>query len=145
MNETLIQNCNEVVKKDDELYILGDFSFGNVDMIIDIARRLNGYKFLILGNHDRYARRKVVKQEFIWVKKYFQLQYKDRLMTLSHYPTDIYSPRYIGEHVIYLHGHNHHKSRNINFAPKSFNVGVDLNGMYPVSAEAIIKEVDRKS
>ncbi|TPK78208.1 metallophosphoesterase [Mesorhizobium sp. B2-4-17] len=54
MDEALIANWNDVVKKDDTVYHLGDFSFGlhDGDRVRGIFSRLAGRKFLVLGNHD---------------------------------------------------------------------------------------------
>lgn len=49
MNETIINNWNSVVTKDDTVYHLGDFAFGKVN---EFANKLNGKIVLIKGNHD---------------------------------------------------------------------------------------------
>ena len=54
MNETIIENWNNVVTKNDDVYILGDMFWKN-DLAEDIMSRLNGNKYLILGNHDRIS------------------------------------------------------------------------------------------
>jgi calcineurin-like phosphoesterase family protein len=55
MDEEMIKRWNKVVQPKDTVYHLGDFAFfgGNVDVLKGIASRLNGYKILIRGNHDR--------------------------------------------------------------------------------------------
>ncbi|MDF2650900.1 MAG: metallophosphatase [Paenibacillus sp.] len=53
MTTVLIERWNSVVGKEDQVFHLGDFSFLNKDKTADIVGRLNGTKFLILGNHDR--------------------------------------------------------------------------------------------
>ena len=53
MNATLIENWNATVSPDDTVWILGDFAMGKIDTTLGIARQLNGYKFLVPGNHDR--------------------------------------------------------------------------------------------
>ncbi|TGQ83701.1 hypothetical protein EN850_02865 [Mesorhizobium sp. M8A.F.Ca.ET.207.01.1.1] len=54
MDETLIRNWNAVVRPDDLVYHLGDFSFGlhDGDRVRSIFARLMGRKRLVLGNHD---------------------------------------------------------------------------------------------
>lgn len=51
MNEKLIERWNSVVKKNDRVYHLGDFCLGSKSNIA-IADRLNGKKFLVMGNHE---------------------------------------------------------------------------------------------
>ena len=52
MNETIIKRWNEVVQKEDTVYHLGDFGFGTKEQLQSIFNRLNGNKYLIMGNHD---------------------------------------------------------------------------------------------
>ena len=75
MNEALIENWNSVVGKDDEIYHLGDFGWGdNVDNL-DILRRLNGTKYLVKGNHDwKLLKDKAIRSEFEWIKDYNELE-----------------------------------------------------------------------
>ena len=42
MNETLIRNWNRKVKKGDEVYILGDFTFSDGKTANELLKRLNG-------------------------------------------------------------------------------------------------------
>jgi calcineurin-like phosphoesterase family protein len=51
MNEALIANWNSVVKPEDTIYCLGDFSLAYRPVEL-FTRRLNGIKVLIPGNHD---------------------------------------------------------------------------------------------
>ena len=51
MDNALINNWNSVVTDDDDVYILGDFSYKSEDPI-DYLKKLNGKKHLIVGNHD---------------------------------------------------------------------------------------------
>ena len=53
MNETMIENWNKVIKKNYKVIIAGDFALCGKEQMKQILNRLNGYKILILGNHDR--------------------------------------------------------------------------------------------
>ena len=53
MTEGLIKNWNSVVGKNDIVYVVGDFALCGKQKIIEISKRLNGRKRLILGNHDQ--------------------------------------------------------------------------------------------
>lgn len=53
MNKLMIQNWNEVVAPDDEVYYLGDFAMGEIAVTLPIISRLNGKVTLVCGNHDR--------------------------------------------------------------------------------------------
>ena len=51
MTWKLIEAWNSVVKPDDEVFYLGDFSLSD-KYARDITRRLNGFKRIYVGNHD---------------------------------------------------------------------------------------------
>jgi calcineurin-like phosphoesterase family protein len=51
MTWKLIEAWNSVVKPDDEVFYLGDFSLAD-KYARDITHRLSGKKYLIMGNHD---------------------------------------------------------------------------------------------
>ena len=52
MNNILRKNFNKVVESHDIVYILGDISFLNTVSTTEWIKSLNGFKFLIKGNHD---------------------------------------------------------------------------------------------
>ena len=57
MNEHIIKEHNKVIGSDDIVLMLGDFSFNrSVDKLSNFVSRLNGHKFLVLGNHDNEDR-----------------------------------------------------------------------------------------
>lgn len=51
MNEYIIKCHNSVVESDDIVIFLGDFCFKK-SLRKDLLKQLNGYKYLLLGNHD---------------------------------------------------------------------------------------------
>jgi calcineurin-like phosphoesterase family protein len=52
MDETLINNWNKVVDKEDVVFHLGDFAVGGAASWSNLLQRLNGKVYLIMGNHD---------------------------------------------------------------------------------------------
>ena len=55
MNKVLIRNWNSYITELDEIYILGDFLFkGTGGQANAILNTLNGKKYLIRGNHDKF-------------------------------------------------------------------------------------------
>ena len=70
MNETLIDNWNRVVGKDDTVFHLGDFCLGGAAEWTKLLDRLNGKIYLILGNHDL----KNIRQGFIQRFEHVALQ-----------------------------------------------------------------------
>lgn len=53
MNEALVRSWNAQVDDDDTVVVVGDVAMGRVAETIEYVRRLNGHKYLIMGNHDR--------------------------------------------------------------------------------------------
>lgn len=51
MNEHIIESWNKVVRKGDTTWILGDITMEKNDY--EHLNRLNGYKRIVLGNHDQ--------------------------------------------------------------------------------------------
>ena len=56
MDEALIGNWNSTVKAKDEVYILGDLTMRPAAEAHSYLTRLNGRKYFIRGNHDRFLK-----------------------------------------------------------------------------------------
>ena len=52
MNQALIDNWNKAVPEDGIVFVLGDIGFCSVQVLKNIFNKMNGTKYLILGNHD---------------------------------------------------------------------------------------------
>lgn len=120
MNEYMIKQWNSVTKKNDEVIILGDFSFGNGKQTNEILRRLNGKKFLIEGNHDhKFLKDKDFDMSLLqWVKPYTELNDENRKVVACHYPVMFYNGQYRkmenGDPRTYmLFGHVHISQDNV--------------------------------
>lgn len=53
MDKEIIKRWNEKVTNNDIVFHLGDFCFGNKEMVSALVSELNGKKILVMGNHDR--------------------------------------------------------------------------------------------
>lgn len=71
MNEKLINSWNDVVRDEDEVYILGDFAsdFYTKEDVFNILEQLKGRKHLIIGNHDEVWLEQCTEDELL---KYFE-------------------------------------------------------------------------
>jgi calcineurin-like phosphoesterase family protein len=103
MNEVLIQRWNEKVGPNDVVIHLGDFAFATPNKIRQITARLNGRKFLLLGNHDRV-------RKFDWGNLGFEQVFRHSFMLddkfiFSHEPLDR-----IPDGKINVYGHVHGSS-----------------------------------
>lgn len=114
MNEYMIKQWNKKVRIQDEVVILGDFSMGKGVETNEILRRLNGKKYLIEGNHDKFlGDRKFDKTLLKWIKPYEELKDNKRKIVLSHYPIMCYNGQYRIDnegkpraYMLYGHVHN---------------------------------------
>lgn len=141
MNEILISNFNECVKKNDTVYILGDIAYRTpVKDVEQMIARLNGKKILCRGNHDKQ-----------YDESLFEAIYDFKEVTLSgvnislmHYPMMEWPKSRHGS--IHLHGHIH-STREYNLMQKQqgirrYDVGVDANNYRPVSIEQILQSME---
>jgi calcineurin-like phosphoesterase family protein len=144
MNEALIKAWNDVVKPEDKIIHLGDFAMGKKHEIPGILARLNGYKVLIRGNHDRST-------EFM-LEAGFSEVYESMVYTghpiyggifLSHKPQpDVYDliSKGLGPTGAKLAFHGHlHGSNGPKTHAIAFDVGVDCGRGYgPQTIEKIV-------
>lgn len=113
MNQYMIAQWNSKVKKNDEVVILGDFSLGNAYETGEVLKQLNGAKFLVAGNHDRFLSDKDFDRSlFKWVKPYAEMNDNKRKVVLSHYPIFCYNGQFKKDEngiprTWMLHGHTH--------------------------------------
>lgn len=107
-DSVLIENWNNAVGIDDEVFILGDFSWYNATKTIDILKSLNGIKHLIVGNHDKkLLKNREFRAEFTEITHYKELSLPDdKGIVLCHYPIPCFNKHYYGWYHLYGHVHN---------------------------------------
>jgi hydrolase len=143
MDRTLIQNWNNTVGKEDEIYIIGDFSwYSNPEKVNFLLKKLNGKKYLITGNHDHFLKNKNFdRKQFVWIKEYAEIKQDGTKIVLFHYPIEEWNGFYRGS--VHIHGHQHNKQeynvkqQKLNL--KRYDAGVDANNYTPVSLEHILE------
>lgn len=141
MDAQLIKNWNDMVKKDDIVYVLGDLTkIEDKDVINSYLSKLEGRKIFILGNHDEYIRENYKELLFEEVVEYKEIAVDGTLIVLCHYPILEWNKKNKGS--ICLHGHTHNHSPSGCGIERLFDVGVDANGFKPVSVNEIFKEIN---
>ncbi|MDX9695412.1 MAG: metallophosphoesterase [Bacteroidales bacterium] len=137
MNETLIQNWNNVVTKNDAVYVLGDMFFYELPAQKQIMKKLNGKKILIRGNHDEV---KGSRKDKMKLSDYLEVGWSEVVLDmliiknfgLTHDPALCN----IDLSMKWLCGHVHRlfvKQGNV------LNVGVDVHNFTPLNEEQVLK------
>lgn len=153
MNEDLIEKWNSVVGPDDIVFHLGDFIFGGTQKWEEILKRLNGKKYLILGNHDEKNITSSVEPYFENIAYKMHIYIEDKSIYLNHCPERCFAGSWRGENATWqLFGHVHSSKRCkegldvrrlTDMFPTQYDVGVDNNNFTPVSFNKV-KEIIEK-
>lgn len=141
MDEYIIRTWNERISDNDNVYILGDFSFYKVSKTMEIIKRLNGKKHLIKGNHDNFLNKESFDTNlFESISDIKEVKDGDYNIVLCHYPIQVWN----GQHHGYLHfyGHVHSNMGTCHpmkyDIPNSYNVGLDVRNYKPVTLSEIL-------
>jgi len=143
-------NINEVVRQDDILIHLGDWSFGGFDKISNFRNRIICKNIhLTYGNHDHHIRnnKEGIQEIFSTTQDYLFLdlrrpsilgkgQMEKYSFVCMHYP--IASWDSMNDGVIHLHGHVHLPPNLRVGDGKSLDVGVDGNELNPLSLDDVL-------
>ncbi|MFY9291266.1 MAG: metallophosphoesterase [Methylorubrum rhodinum] len=131
-DRALVEAWNAVVGPDDAVWHLGDFALGPPpERIGELLGSLNGRKHLIVGNNDGPAT--LAATGWASVAHYAEIAVEDRRLVLCHYAFRTWNG--LGRGAINLHGHSHGRLKPI---PRQYDVGVDAQGLQPVTLERIL-------
>ena len=153
MNETIIAHWNEVVGPDDHTFILGDLCMGQMQFAVKTITRLNGWKTIVLGNHDRGLMK---LPEFETRESKHAIKVLDTVhylcwsprkgveIVMSHFPFASWEG--MGKGSIMLHGHLHGAEVQVIGAKdkRIMDVGIDTNNLYPYSLDGVIARMHAK-
>ena len=133
MDEEMIQAWNRVVGKSDRVYHLGDVSLHKPPRTREILSRLNGFIYLIRGNHEDAAENGICKPRFMWIKDYLYFKINNEKIVLCHYPMASWRSSHHGSWM--LHGHSHGTLKEP-YLMKRLDVGIDV-WKRPISYEEV--------
>ncbi|HUX79513.1 MAG TPA: metallophosphoesterase [Alphaproteobacteria bacterium] len=115
MNETIINNCNSLVQKQDELYFLGDFAFSKdrkkwLKIYRHFREQINcRHIILIAGNHDPHYKDGSPKKELL---QFFEKIYTTMIVReqghkiyLNHYANRVWPNSHYGSYHCSAHSH----------------------------------------
>lgn len=129
MTDELVKRWNIKVKKDDVVFIVGDFSFSGSSGVNKLFKKLNGDKVYIHGNHDR--------KDFL-VACFINMLGKG--WEVVHNPEDSSAMNVIHGHI---HIPNAVRVRRQKNGRLFINVNTELWGYAPVSVKQIGDEIER--
>lgn len=135
MDAALISRWNSVVRTNDTIYHLGDFTLKkSADEYLD---RLNGRILFIPGSHDCWLK-KIDLNKYMGkleiLPLYQSIKVHGKRVILCHYPLASWEASSHGS--LHFHGHSHGNMESI---PNRFDVGVDCNDFYPFNLEQLVE------
>jgi calcineurin-like phosphoesterase family protein len=133
MHEHLLLNHNDYVDKDDIVIWGGDVGFGGTGVINEMLAEYNGYKILIVGNHD-FNGKKLRKLAFDETHLVYTIETPEVSMLFTHYP--MYN---IPKPWVNIHGHLHAFPNPVSNHPRHVNINCEVHGYKPVSLPAVMK------
>jgi calcineurin-like phosphoesterase family protein len=122
----LVYRWNNVVRKNDTVWHLGDVLFGRA--AFETLGKLNGIKRLVLGNHDHYPSADYLKH---FSKLYGAAEYRDCILT--HVPIN---PAQFYRYRLNIHGHMH--SSKID-DPRYVCVSVEHTNLQPIRISELLQ------
>ena len=147
MDCALIRNWNENVGANDDVFVVGDFTYKSGYDASWYLRQLSGHKHLVIGNHDgkMLADSRAMKY---WesVDKLTWVQDGEMGVVLCHYPMlEWYKSQY-GTLLVYGHIHgNKNGTYQVMKAirPTAYNAAACINGYTPVTLTEMIENNKR--
>lgn len=134
MNEHLIANFNDYVGVNDVSIWVGDVGFANETKINELIDQCNGYKILVLGNHDFHRRKRPLKLNFDETHLIYTHETPEVSLCFTHYPMDNIPYPWVN-----IHGHLHAFPKPDTGHPLHYNVCCELHGYKPLELDEVIR------
>lgn len=141
--DSIVEKWNSVVNEDDIVYVVGDFLHIGCDSYhMEQAKKLNGKKYLVRGNHDTESDEFYIS-ECGFAKVYDHPIIVDDFWIFSH------EPMYINKYFPYanIFGHVHDNPSYATFSSRHYCICVERTGYTPITFDAVkatVMEEDRK-
>ncbi len=141
MNQTIINNWNQVVSNNDDIYIVGDLFYKGGDPV-PVLKQLKGKKHLIIGNHDgALLKNPAAKRFFVEIEHIVTIWEDKQMIVLCHYPMIEWNGYF--RDSIHLYGHIHNNTKNDTYQimknrKNAYNVGADILGFTPRTLKEVI-------
>jgi calcineurin-like phosphoesterase family protein len=131
MNNKLLNNWNNTINDDDNVFFLGDMAFGrNSKSARWWLTQLKGNKIFIKGSHDKGIRStSIIDKKTVVVDNYFLTKINDLSILLIHNPINVPAWHY----GWVIHGHVHNNEPFLNFDTKRINVSAEVLNYKPIN------------
>ena len=148
MDESLIENWNKVVRPNDSIYHLGDFTRGGQEEAMAYFSRLNGRIFVVPGGHDKqwmskgeYISKSGHPVEILSPLETIKMSILGRshLIVLCHYSMRVWDRSHYGSWHLYGHSHC-----GLPTHMKSMDVGIDCWNYFLVSLEKVAEKMAKE-
>lgn len=148
MNAAIVENWNNTVSMEDDVYVLGDLMLNDNDEGLRLIKSLKGNIHIVLGNHDTDSRIEFYNQcwNVVEVENALRLKYNGYHFFMTHYPciTANLEKESLKQCTINLFGHTHQQNNFYQDMPFMYHVGVDSHKCVPVSIEQVIEDCKAK-
>ena len=137
MNYSLMMNHNKLVGKNDVVIWAGDVGFAADWKINRELRQYNGYKILVVGNHDLdHSRMRLLEFDEIHVA--YELDLPESKCVITHYPLTK-----VPDGMINIHGHEHADPGKVHneISNQHINVCLELHQYAPISLTEIRSKI----
>lgn len=149
-DETIIQNWNELVSWDDEVFCLGDLMLNDNEGGVRKINQLAGKIYILDGNHDTATRIQLyanIRPTILNLGLAYILKYQGYSFYLSHYPTltvngDTDKP--LKRQVLNICGHSHTTNKFQDMDKGIiYHVELDAHNNKPVLLDDIIEDIKK--
>lgn len=139
--DRIINNWNQIVKPNDTVLHLGDFTFGNKEMTANIVEQLPGKIYNLKGNHDRRGIKWFDNVGVTLIKKPFIVDCPDESIRFyfSHRPQSDVPPG-----TVSIAGHTHEKGKFVSESKNGIhiNVSVEQIDYRPIRLSSLMLKID---
>ncbi len=145
MNEGLVERWNETVGVQDDIYHLGDFSFGTREQTEQILSRLKGNIHLIRGNHDRAFDSSVLRNYLASIQDYKEFPTKKFgiALIMFHFRILDWNKKHYGSWHLFGHAHGNSGHHETLATDRCMDVGIDTRAdCSPWSWDEIKEKLD---
>ena len=141
MDLIMIENWQKKIRKDDEVYIVGDFCYRNGKDPEWYLEQLPGKKYLVIGNHDqKMLKRPGIMNYFEDVSEMMHVTDNGRRICRCHFPLCEWNGYYRDSYHIYGHIHNclSDTCMIMRRRKNAYNAAASINDYTPCTLDEII-------